>query len=454
MMYRKSLALLFLATLFCCTAGANTYYVNNTLAAAADTNAGSSTTAPLRTISAALKLLQPGDTLIVTAGTYTEATKASDISAVGLQVRTHGTASAPITIKAATPGSAIIDQKMGAVGFEVLNSSYTTIDGFTIQNCYGGGIRMEEGVPSNHMTVRNLTVNHCDGAAGDNIGGVYIGGCVGCTVTNNKISNITIAGAYNMNAAGIHGYSQSNCTISNNQISNAFTGIFHKRSSGQIGLLITNNVISGVTYGIMYSVGGAGDPPHVNQRVYNNIITSSNMAIYAPVAEAASVSQGLTIKHNVFLGAAGIYTWGYDGVVVQDNIFYNLSGDTIGTEKGTWRNELTTMTNNLFYPGGAFDLQQYGTGAAHYTSLSAFLSATGLSSTTNRQLDPSFVNAGGGNYHLAAGSPAIGAADDGSNIGAYPTGTETVGLLSSPATGGGGTTAAVVPDPPTNVSVQ
>ena len=452
MMYRKQLALFCcIAALFSYTAGAKQIYVNNGLSAAVDTGPGTST-APFKTIGAGIKAAQAGDTVLVSAGTYTEATTASDISTVGIQIRSKGTAAAPVVIQAVTPGSVIIDQKMTAVGFVVLNSSYVTLSGFTIQNCYGGGVRMFEGAPSTGMVIENMTVNHCDGVPGDNVGGIYIGGCTNCTISNNTISGITIGGAYNMNAAGIHGYSQSNCTLSNNVISNAFTGIFHKRSSGQTGLLITNNVISNVTYGIMYSVGGAGDPPHMNQRVINNIISSSNMAIYAPVAEASSTSQGLTIKHNVLLGAAGIFTWGYDGVVVQDNIFYNLSGDAVGTEKGTWQSELVTMSNNLFYTGATFDLQQYGTGAAHYTTLASFLAATGFGASTNRQLNPLFVNAAGGNYQLAAGSPGIGAADDGSNIGAYPTASTVVGLLGS--AGSSSPTAQVAPDPPSNVTVQ
>lgn len=451
MMYRKPLALLCLATLFCCSAGAKTIYVNNGAANAADTSGGLSTTAPLKTIGAGIKLAAAGDTVMVSAGTYTELTSASDVATKGIQIRSVGTASAPITIQAQTPGSVIINQQGGGVGFEIMKAAYVVINGFSIQNCYGGGVHMEEGAPSSNITVENNTVQHCDGIKGDNVGGIYIGGCVNCTITNNNISDIKVGGVYYENGAGIHGYSQTNCTIANNNISNAYTGIFHKRSSGQTGLLITNNVITNVTLGIVYSVGGAGDPPHINQRVYNNIISASDHGIYAPVYETSSPSKGLYVKHNVFLGAAGVLTWGYQGVSVQDNIFYNLAGQAVATEYGTWNTELVTLSNNLFYPAAILDLQQYGTGALHLTTLASFLAATGFPAT-NKVANPMFVNPTASNYHLQSGSPAIGAADDGSNIGAYPTGNETVGLLSSPASST--TTAAVVPDAPTNVTVQ
>jgi parallel beta-helix repeat protein len=450
----KPLILLCLATLFCVTANARTIVVNNGIAGAADGNGGT-TTAPLKTIGAGVKLAQPGDTVLVYPGTYTEATTAADVSTPGIQVRNVGTASAPVTISAQTAGAAIIDQKSGAVGFEIMNAAYVVISGFTIQNCYGGGVHMEEGAPSNNMTVENNTVQHCDGPSGDNVGGIYIGGCVNCMITNNTITDIKVGGVYYQNAAGIHGYSQSNCTLSNNVISSAYTGIFHKRSSGQTGLLIENNMISGVTIGIMYSVGGAGDPPHENQRVYNNIISASSQGIYAPVYETSSPSQGLAIKHNVFLGAAGVLTWGYDGVTVTDNIFYNLSGDAVATENGTWTKELTAMNNNLFYSGAAFDLQEYGSGAAHYSTLAAFLGATGFNST-NKVANPLFVSSS--DYHLGSGSPGIGAADDGTNIGAYSTSSTVVGLLSGGAVttppSSPPTSTATVPDPPANVTVE
>lgn len=455
MLYRKKLALLIClaAAAFSCTAGAKTLIVNNGMTAAADTNVGT-TVAPYKTISAAVKVAQPGDIVTVMSGTYTELTSASDVSKLGIQVREVGTASAPVLIQAQTPGSVIINQNSKGVGFEIMNSSYVTISGFVIENCYGGGIHMEEGAPSSNMVVENNTVNHCDGVAGDNVGGIYIGGCVNCTIANNNINDIKVGGVYYENGAGIHGYSQTNCTLSNNQITNAYTGIFHKRSSGKTGLLITNNVISNVTLGIVYSVGGAGDPPHENQRVYNNIINASNYGIYAVVYETSSPSQGLFIQHNVFLGSAGITEWGYDGVVVQDNIFYNLSADAIDTQKGTWKSELTTMSNNLFYTGGTFYLQEYGTGAAQYSSVASFLSATGFPST-NKVANPMFVAPTSSNYQLASGSPAIGAAHDGTNIGAYPTGKEVIGLLSGPTSvSSTGTTTTVTPDPPSNVTVQ
>jgi parallel beta-helix repeat protein len=416
-------------------AWARDIYVDNTNPGAKDTNSGTQS-APLQTIQAGITAAQPGDRVIVEGGPYTEVNTASDVSTKGIQVRSKGTQTSPISIIASPPGGVVIDQKAGGVGFEIMFSSYVTISDFVIQHTYGSGVHMEEGAPSTGMVVQNNLVQHVDGAAGDNVAGIYIGGCSNCTVFNNTIDDIKLAGARNQNAAGIHGYSQTNCTLQNNTISNAFTGIFHKRSSGQIGLLIQQNLITNVTYGIEYSVGGAGDPPHMNQRVIENIIQASANGIYAPVSEASAPSMGLTILHNVFLGGTGIYTWGYQGVKVQDDIFHDLSGDAVGTERGTWQQELTAMSNDIFSPDGAFDLQQYGTGAAHYGSLGAFLPATGFGAT-NVATDPLFVNAAGGDYHLKAMSPAKHAADDGTDIGAYPTGSETIGA-SSQLDGGAG----------------
>src|SRR5690349_3154823 len=108
MLYRKTLALLccLAAAAFSYSVGANQIVVNNAMVTASDSNAGT-TTAPFKTIAAAVKVAQPGDTVLVMPGTYTELASASGISKLGVQVHSVGTASAPLTITAQTPGSVI-----------------------------------------------------------------------------------------------------------------------------------------------------------------------------------------------------------------------------------------------------------------------------------------------------------------------------------------------------------
>ncbi len=431
-----------LALLACMSAGARDIYVDGVNG---NDSAAATTSAPLRTIQAGVDQAKAGDRVIVRSGTYTEVNARSDAGYKGIQVRSKGTSSALVTIMAETTGGAIIDQKKGGVGFEVLGGSYVTFQGFIIRNCYGGGIKMEEGAASNNIVVDSNTIEYCDGLAGDNVGGVNLGGCSYCAVRNNIIREIKVGGVYYMNAAGVHGYGQSNCTIENNTISAAYTGIFHKRSAGIKGLIVRRNIITNVDRGVLYSVGGVGDPAHVDQEVYENYINAREAGVIGTVYETATQSHGLSIHNNVFSGTGiGIEIHGFADTVVQDNIFYNMGQDAIQQEFGNWKTELTTLSNDIFYPGMGIWLQRYGTGVQHLTALTTMLTAT-LFPSTSKVADPLFVNYANNDWHLASNSPGKGAAHDGRDIGAYPTGTGQIGASGK---------APVAPQPPSNVSVQ
>src|SRR5690349_13363389 len=75
-------------------AAGTTYFVSPT---GADTNSGTTATVPFKTIQKALNLAQPGTTINLAPGTYTEA----------LATKVDGTAAAPITIKGPETGKAV-----------------------------------------------------------------------------------------------------------------------------------------------------------------------------------------------------------------------------------------------------------------------------------------------------------------------------------------------------------
>jgi chitodextrinase len=105
-------------------AAGTVYYVSPT---GADTNTGTSATAPFKTIQRALNLAQPGTTINLAAGTYKEA----------VATKVAGTAAAPITVRGPETGKAVSGRYKAVLvspagrAFSI-NHSYYTLDGFTI----------------------------------------------------------------------------------------------------------------------------------------------------------------------------------------------------------------------------------------------------------------------------------------------------------------------------------
>lgn len=376
---------------------------------------------PKRTIQAAINVASPGDRIVVGPGTYTESSTANDSYYTGIQITRSGTASAPITIASEVPKAAVIDSQSRSAGFVLWNVSDVVIDGFTIRNCQGGGVYMVHGYPKKRITVVNSDISNCDGPEGSNVGGIYMSSCSECLIRNNSITHIRVGGALTHNAGGIHGYDQELSTIENNRISDAYDGIFHKKSSGNPGLVIRNNTIRDVDLGISYSVQAVGSPAHIDQQVYENVISARQACIDAVVYETATQSRGLTVRNNVFVDCpAAVSLYGMNDVTVQNNIFYKVS-QAIVTKYGDWRASVIAESNNLYYPAVSIGLQVYSSNEIKLNSLSSWQTLTGYGAG-DLAVDPRFVNAAAYDFHLQSGSPAIRAGSDGKDIGAYPRG--------------------------------
>lgn len=384
-----------------------------------DSNAGSSS-APKRTIQAAINIANPGDRVIVRPGTYKEVNRTGSESYVGIHVRRSGTSSAPITIMSEQPGGAVIDQDFQGAGFVLWTVNDIKITGFTIRDCKWGGVYMTHHHPKQRIVVDGNTITGCDGDPGSNVGGVYMSSCSGCTISNNTISRIRVGGSLNQNGAGIHGYDQEKSTISGNTISDAYNAIYHKKSSGEKGLVIRGNVIRGVTQGIWYSISAAGNPPHIGQEVYENVISARENCVRASVNETSGQSRGLTVRNNVFLECnAGIVSRGFREIVIQSNIFHNV-GNAIVTQYGSWRDELQSESHNLFYPRATLVMQQYGN-ESRFSRLADWQAFSGMG-VGDIEGDPQFSAAPAADYTLKPSSPARKAGYDGRDMGAFPGG--------------------------------
>src|SRR3954464_12350724 len=95
-----------------------------------DSNSGTTSSQPLRTITRAYSLASSGTTIMVMPGTYTDYQ-----SGWGLHLNKSGSSSSPITLKSQTPGGAVLDGQNASdrVVAIYLDGSYNIIDGFEIK---------------------------------------------------------------------------------------------------------------------------------------------------------------------------------------------------------------------------------------------------------------------------------------------------------------------------------
>src|SRR5262249_4892539 len=106
----------------------HTYYVDSANGNNAYTiDQAQSIVTPWQSIKAALAAALPGDTIIVLPGTYNE----------NVESKLDAVSGSPITIRAATPGTAIVQPPPGANGFYI-SHHYYTIDGFVVTGGLNG----------------------------------------------------------------------------------------------------------------------------------------------------------------------------------------------------------------------------------------------------------------------------------------------------------------------------
>jgi parallel beta-helix repeat protein len=325
------------------------YYVAQT---GSDTNTGT-VAAPFRTITYAYARVVAGDTVNVSPGTYTDYT-----NGWGIYLNKSGAAGKQITLHSTVRGGAIIDGSASTNRpgcFFLYGTSYNTIDGFTIRNCTQGGISVFNNGSTNSANNQFIN-NEIYNISGPNTGRTGQGGqgiqesTAGGGTCNNLVAQNYI---HDVGAAW----------------DNTFDHGLYMECGGNT---YVNNILSHNTYGSGFQL--ADYYPASNVRVYNNVM--ANNGAYGMVIWTSGGSfTNLTVDNNIaygnqrgFAGCAAAGT----GIVLSNNISYN--------------NSATNYTQDAC-----------GGGSATFTN------------TNMKQSNPLFVNPSS-DWHLQAGSPAIGAA--------------------------------------------
>ncbi|HUO29937.1 MAG TPA: choice-of-anchor Q domain-containing protein [Bryobacteraceae bacterium] len=311
--------------LFLCalgTAQAATYYVSTS---GNDSNSGSST-APLKTIShAAAVATQPGDTVIVMNGTYSNGGVVAPNFVVTLNH--SGTSAAPITFKAQNRAKAILNSGNTSTSstcngasayFNLANASFIVIQGFVIENACNSGIQSND--DAHDITIRWNIIRYIGNhwyTESLGLDGIFL---------NNNEYNFTFDGnmfydigrtgglSYNNLDHGIYSHSQ-NTTIINNIFYNISKGWAIQQADGADNWLIANNTFA-------FPSAGSGQI-----MLWDNAtnLTIQNNIFYEPVGYAieryTSVVNGCAVTNNLVYGAS---------VVMDNSTGCNLSANEVG----------------------------------------------------------------------------------------------------------------------------
>ena len=326
------------------------HYVD--VASGNDGNAGTST-APWRTLQHAADVTNPGDTVIVNDGVYTGGGNVVTISR-------SGTAAGWLVFRSANLWGAVIDgqNNASAVGIEI-NGNYVRVEGFEVRNtsrygidAYGGS----ESVGGNHDV--DVVQNHIH-----DIGHICTGDVGGIVGVDAYSDNLTIERNV-VHDVGRLGPGEQGCVEPNANWQNHDHGVYHGIGNN---VVIRNNVFYNFTHG--WAI----------QRYNGN----------------GAVTTGLTIVNNTFAfpnpwrDGQIIIATGVTNLLIANNIFYQPTTAGVWLDTGGLTN--ATVSNNIAF------------GAVASTGSGATLSAN-MNNT-----DPQFVNAGGLDFRVQAGSPAIGA---------------------------------------------
>ena len=383
------------------SAAASTLYVDRGNPSCNDQGQGTQAQ-PYCTIGKAASVVGPGQTVLVSSGTYSEAVVISGKNA---------SASSPIVVRAADGASVTVRDKTN--GFSISSSGYVTVQGFTVTATSAVGIYA---TGSNHITIAGNHVSYAGHPVSGQVAqGIRLNGTNdslvrGNTTDHNSEAGIQLVGGSTRNTvqgnesfANARGYTRAapgidlrapgNTVIGNSSHDNEDSGI-QSYGGGSNGLIVNNVAYYNGDHGI-------DDLDVPGQRIIGNSVWWN----FTAGINVEGTSSGATVENNVSVD---------NGYGISPCITGPCSPRTRGdirvdpnSTAGTTVDYNLTWLNNPPSPATL-----YVWGSSSYTSLAAFRNATGQGAH-DLQADPKWVSTSGHDYHLTAGSPAIDSANSG-----------------------------------------
>ncbi|MEP7154430.1 MAG: right-handed parallel beta-helix repeat-containing protein [Betaproteobacteria bacterium] len=336
------------------------------------------------TIQAAVTAALAGDTVLVDDGTY-----------VGFRATRSGTAVNRITIKAAGT-SAIINSpnSTGDEGITISNTSYITIEGFTVTGISHYGMGAHDATSDNPMRGVQILNNTVSGSGSVNI---YLSQLADSLIEGNSASGSgTSHGIYLANGGA------DNTILRGNRCFNNFKNGIHLNGDASIaggdalhknitfdGNIIYNNTDNGM------DLDGVQDSLFINNVFYGN----GRSAIRVFQIDAAAGAKNLRIINNTIASTGG---WAVKlsedqgGHVIFNNILFGTSGSiSVGSATSAVSNN--NITNNKFSADNDNST----------ITLAAWRTATGEDvASQNSTAAAIFKNVGANDYTLATVSIA------------------------------------------------
>jgi hypothetical protein len=362
------------------------------------------TLSPGQSFAAAVGSLQPGDTLIVSPGTY------SDTSRLSIGVR--GTAAQPVVVKGVEgqprpvitrPATASVQNTINIEG-----ATYLTLKGLEIIGNGGDGINMSGNV--SFVTLEDLDIHDVD------VGINFRTSMNNITARRNHIWR---TGALNGTGEGMYvGCNDATCVvrdslIEGNWIHDALPGTTQgdgiEVKVGSHSIVIRDNVIYNRPYPCIFVYGTGANPANL---VEGNVVWNCLEGIYA-VADAV-------VRNNIVIGSGtGLSLYSHVQVAQMKNVTA-VNNTLIDNDAGLyvrWGSGVTNMVlaNNAVYSPGKTAVSA-GSGFSAAVTLAANFVQGGSSVTLDSTrfinggtLAGAFVDAAARDYWPRTGSPLIGA---------------------------------------------
>ena len=346
-------------------AAPRTYYVSPT---GSNGNAGTIATKPLKTIQYAAGLTNPGDTVMVMNGTYTNDAPGDNI----LFVDRSGLATAPITYEAYPSQHPLLQFSDSWAAIRV-SANYIVLNGFTIvgnaasiTSSYataqshnlvnpltnGDGIDVDQpsaNVTPNHITIENMIIHDVPG------NGIAADYADYVTIQGNLIYNTSNWSPYGDSAISIYephdvdtytGYKMQvlrNTTYNNKELVPCACRNWQTISDGN-GIIVDDNLDTQgagipykgrtlVAYNVSFENGGSGLHAYSSQHVdFLNNTAYGNDLVATPVEGQIFADTGSDVKiiDNILSAPAGevITSSNHDATSVTEdyNVLWNITG--------------------------------------------------------------------------------------------------------------------------------